>query len=155
MNSKEPGWKLWEQADGYPSRGLKAFRAAEAARRQGHAAFEAFHMALLRARHEQKTNISDPVILLAVASAARLDVSRFEKDLSNPAALQRLAADHTFAVDKLGAFGTPTLVFPEEQAVYVKMAVPPDEECSALFDEVSGMIMGRRYVQELKRPRRP
>ncbi|HEU5431193.1 MAG TPA: DsbA family protein, partial [Thermomicrobiales bacterium] len=40
VNSAEgPDWKLWEQPDNFRSRGLPAFRAAEAARQQGEEAF--------------------------------------------------------------------------------------------------------------------
>src|SRR6185437_10838347 len=60
VNSAEgPDWKLWEQPEGYRSRGLPAFRAAEAARRQGDEAFAAIHVALLRARHEDGADIAE------------------------------------------------------------------------------------------------
>ena len=51
-NKKGSQWKIWEKIGDYPNRELRAFWAAEAARCQGEAAFDSFHMALLRARHE-------------------------------------------------------------------------------------------------------
>ncbi len=33
-SQQEPEWKIWEQPEDYPSRGIHAFRAAEAARQQ-------------------------------------------------------------------------------------------------------------------------
>ena len=49
VNSPEgPEWKLWEQPDDFVSRGLYAFRGAEAAKLQGSDHFLNFHFALAR-----------------------------------------------------------------------------------------------------------
>jgi len=156
VNSQQgPEWKIWEQPEDYPSRGLRAFRAAEAARRQGEAAFAAFHTALLKTRHEQKQDIADVSILTQVAESANLDMAKFQKDFSDPKLLTKLAKDHTFAVETLGVFGTPTLVFPENQAVFVKMSPPAPEESLSAFAEVRSIAEKRRHIQEIKRPQLP
>ena len=49
-NKQGEDWRIWEQPDDYPSRGLPAFRAAEAARLQGEEAYERMHFALLEGR---------------------------------------------------------------------------------------------------------
>jgi len=157
VNSKEgPQWKVWKQPADYISRGLPAFRAAEAARRQGNEAFDRFHYALLAAKHEHKQDIADMNILAEAAGGVGLDIARFQKDLSAHGLLSRLADDHTFAVDSLGVFGTPTLVFAENQAVYLKMAAPPPPEDSlGVFAEIHHLAEKRRYILEAKRPQRP
>ncbi len=157
VNSQNgPDWKLWEQPEDYPSRGRRAFQAAEAARRQSEAAFSRFHMALLRARHEQSRDIADVNTLIEVAKSAGLEMPRFREGLSNRQLLSKLAEDHTLAVETLGVFGTPTLVFPEGQAVFLKMMpAPPPEECLQLFTEIRHLAEQRQYVQEVKRPARP
>jgi len=76
-----PEWKLWEQPDDFRSRGLWALRAGEAAKLQGELPFERFHMALLRARHEQRRDIADRAVLAEVARETGLDVDRFQRDL--------------------------------------------------------------------------
>lgn len=154
VNSKEgPDWKLWDQPGDYPSRSLKAFHAAEAARRQGEAFFDAFHYAVLRAKNEEKQDITDTKTLSSLAANIGLKMERFNKDLSDRRLLDRLARDHTFAVEKLGIFGTPTLVFTEEQAVFLKMASPPSiEEAVAVFEDVRGLAENRRQIKEIKRP---
>ena len=154
INNKEgPDWKLWEQPDDYPSRGRNAFRAAEAARAQGEVAFDAFHFALLRARHEEKQDIADMATLSRVAEGIGLEMDRFQKDLGDRHLLDRLAEDHTFAVKTLGIFGTPTLVFPEQQAVFLKMAPPPSiEEAVAVFEDVRRLAESRHQIKEIKRP---
>ncbi len=157
VNSKQgPQWKIWEQPEDYPSRGLRAFWAAEAARRQDEAAFSSFHIALLRARHEQRQDIADISTLVQVAKSVNLEMSQFQKDLGDRQLLAKLAEDHTLAVETLGIFGTPTLVFPEGQAVFLKMSPPPSpEECLSVFTEVHSLAEQRQYIQEIKRPQRP
>jgi len=156
VNSKhEPEWKIWEQSEDYPSRGLRAFWAAEAARRQGKAAFDSFHIALLRARHEQRQDIADINTLIQVAESVDLEMTQFQRDLSDRQLLAKLAEDHTFAVETLGVFGTPTLVFPERQAFFLKMSIPPPEECLSVFNELRNLAEQRRYIQEIKKPQPP
>ena len=154
VNNKEgPDWKLWEQPDDYYSRGRNAFHAAEAARSQGEALFDAFHYALLRARHEEKQDIAGMETLNKVAEGVGLDMDRFRKDLRDRRLLDRLAEDHTFAVESLGIFGTPTLVFPEQKAVFLKMMPPPSsEEAFAVFEDVRHMAVNRLQIKEIKRP---
>ncbi|HEY31780.1 MAG TPA: thioredoxin domain-containing protein [Dehalococcoidia bacterium] len=154
VNSKEgPHWKLWEQSDDYPSRGRNAFHAAEAARCQGEEVFNAFHYALLKARHEDKKDIADPAILIEVAEGVGLKMDRFCKDLTDLRLLEKLAADHTFAVETLGIFGTPTLVFPGQQVVFLKVSPPPSpEESVTVFEDVRCLAMDRQQIKEIKRP---
>ena len=155
-NSQQgPQWKIWEQPEDYPSRGLRAFWAAEAARRQGEAAFDSFHIALLRARHEQRRDIADVNTLIEVAESVGLEMVQFQKGLGDCQLLAKLAEDHTFAVETLGIFGTPTLVFPERQAFFLKMSLPPPEDSLSIFTELRQLVERRRYIQEIKRPQRP
>ncbi len=157
VNSQQgPQWKIWEQPEDYPSRGLGAFRAAEAARRQGEAAFASFHIALLRARHEQSRDIADVNTLVEVAKSVDLEMPQFQKELDNHRLLAKLAGDHTFAVESLGVFGTPTLVFPESQAIFLKISPPPSpEECLSVFAELRLLVEERQYIREIKRPQSP
>ena len=152
-NQQEPHWKIWDQPEGYASRGLHAFWAAEAARNQGEAAFSSFHIALLRAKHEKHRDIADINTLIEIAESADLEMNQFKKDLSRRQLLAKLTEDHTFAVDTLGIFGTPTLVFPERQALFLKMASPPSpEESLSVFTELSYLAERRPYILEIKRP---
>ena len=155
-NQQGQQWKIWEQPEDYPGRGLRAFRAAEAARRQGEAAFESFHIALLRAKHEQSRDISDMDTLIEVAERVDLRMAQFQDDLGDRQLLVKLAEDHTFAVESLGIFGTPTLVFPERQAIFLKMSSPPPPgESLSVFAELRRLVERRRYIQEIKRPQYP
>ncbi len=155
-SAQDPQWKIWKQPEDYPSRGLRAFRAAEAARQQGETTFASFHSALLRARHEQHQDIADIGILTEVAESVGLEMGRFQKDISNRKLLTKLGEDHTFAVETLGIFGTPTLVFPERQAIFLKLSSPPPpEESLSVFTELHNLVEQRRYIQEIKKPQPP
>ncbi len=157
VNSEQgPNWKIWEQPVTYSSRGLRAFWAAEAARLQGEQAFDSFHLALLRAKHEQNRDIADIATLIEMAEGVDLELTQFQNDITNRKLLARLAGDHTFASDTLGIFGTPTFVFPEEQAVFLKLSQPPVlRESLSVFAELQHLAERRTYIQEIKRPRRP
>lgn len=154
VNSTEGAdWKLWEQPPEYQSRGRLAFQAAEAAKQQGKAAFERFHMALLEARHEHAKKIFLRETILDAAREAGLDLTRFEADLANPALLAKLAEDHTDAVEQYGVFGTPTLVFANGRAAYLKMKpAAPAEESLAVWSDLAQTIVHRPYIEEVKRP---
>ena len=91
--------------------------------------------------------------LIKVAESAGLEMKQFQKDIGDVRLLDRLAEDHTLAVETLGIFGTPTLVFPERQAIFLKMSPPPPpEECLSVFNELRLLAEQRRYIQEVKRP---
>ena len=152
-NQQGSQWKVWEQPEDYPSRGLRAFRAAEAARQQGEVPFSSFHVALLQAKHEQGRDIADINLLIELARDVGLKMVQFQKDLNNRSLLAKLAKDHTVAVDTLGIFGTPTLVFPGRKAVFLKLASPPPpSESLAVFDEIRCIAERRQYIMEIKRP---
>ena len=149
-------WKLWEQNDDYESKGLWALRAGEAAKQQGKGIFECFHLALLRAKHVDKKDIANREILIAIAREVGMDVNQFRKDLFDRKLLAKIGEDYTRGVEEHGVWGTPTLVFNGGQAAYLKLRpAPPPEEAAGLFEELFGVIHGRPYVVEIKRPRIP
>lgn len=152
-NQQGPEWKLWEQPEDFTSRSLNAFKAAEVARKQGEDIFDTFHMLLLEARHKEQQDISDMATLHEVARRAGLDMEQFHRDISTPGILTKLGEDHTYAVEKLNVFGTPTLVFPGMKAVFLKMAPPPlPEENISVFYEVRRIAEVRQEIKEIKRP---
>ncbi len=148
------GWKLWEQPDDYRSKGLWAFRAAEAARQQGEDAFDLFNLALFTARHEERRDISDRTVLMDVARESGLDVDRFQRDLADRSLMVRIGDDYERGVREHGIWGTPTLVFNGRSAAYLKLqSAPPADDAIAFFDDLVEMVDERRYVVEIKRPR--
>lgn len=151
VNSKVEGWTAWQAPPEEPVRGRLAFQAAEAARRQD--AFERLHMPLLEARHRDGRDLGERAVVLEAATEAGLDRERFERDLDDPSTLDALARDHTHGVEAYGVFGTPTFVFPNGAAAYLRMRPAPEgDEALAAFEELMRVIAEEPYVLEVKRP---
>lgn len=156
VNSKEgPEWKAWEQTEDDARLGLLAMTAGEAARRQGSEAFEAFQLTLLKARHEDRKDLSDPEVITEAAQASGLDVARFREDLTDKSIRQDLGDSHTTAVEEYGVFGVPTLIFPDGTSAFIKAYQPPEEESVAMFESVVGVMSRWNYIGEVKRPQPP
>ncbi|HMP42227.1 MAG TPA: DsbA family protein, partial [Roseiflexaceae bacterium] len=137
-------WRIWEQPADYAGRpgsspnhrALHAFWAAEAARRQGDAAFNTFRSALFHARHRDKIDFSDQAAIAAVARSAGLDMDRFATDSTDRSALDALCRDHEDSRAMYQAFGVPTICFDAQHAIYLKLAeVPPAEAAWPFFDD--------------------
>ena len=156
INKKEgPDWKAWEQAEGSSDLGLLAMRAGEAAKRQGYKAFEAFQLILLKARHEQRKDLSDSSVIMDAVKMGGLDVERFQQDLADEGILQELGESHTRAVEEHGVFGVPTFVARNGASAFLKTYVPPDEEALEAFETITKLLSNLKYLGEMKRPQPP
>ena len=156
MNNKEgPEWKVWEQPQESPGRSLLALRAGEAAKRQGTEAFDAFLLTLMKARHEQREDISDRQVILEVARSAGLDVGRLQEDMVDQGILRDIGESHTRAVGEYGVFGVPTYIFADKGVAFLKMFTPPDEEAVPAFEMLRNLVGRSLYVGEIKRPQPP
>jgi predicted DsbA family dithiol-disulfide isomerase len=154
VNSKDDGWTVWDAPASENVRGRMAFKAAEAARRQGR--FAGLHMSLLQARHRDRLEIDQPEVLERVAVDAGLDLDRFRKDVSDPGILAALARDHRQAVSEHGVFGTPTLVFPDGASAYVRLSEALEgPDATRVFDHLVSVAAREPSILEIKRPRRP
>jgi len=143
-SDKESDIKLWEQPehlDGSDHTFL-AHRSGLAAKRQGKEAFESFFITLLKARHEDKKDLNDPVVME-------------REDQSDPDLLREIGESHTKAIEEVGAFGVPTFVFGEGKAAFLKMFIPPDEQCAEIYDTLIKTMSEFAHVGELKRPQPP
>lgn len=157
VNSPEGAPKVWEMPDITEGQALVAQVASEAAKRQGAELFERFHLALMVARHggEGRIRLNDPAPILELARENGLDPDRLREDMADPATAEAVGRDHTEAVDEHGVFGTPTFVFPDGAAIYLKALVPPEEDSAAFFEHFIALAAARRYMGEMKRPQPP
>lgn len=154
VNSKEPGWTVWDAPAGERVRGRLAFKAAEAARRQDR--FDGYHKALLLARHHDRLDIDDIKIVEQVADDAGIDLERFRRDLEDPAIIDALARDHQYAVSTLGVFGTPTFVFSNGASAYIRLSeAPSGADAVRVFDSLIAVAENEPGILEIKRPTRP
>ena len=154
-NKQDPGWKVWDQPDDYEFRSLWALRAGEAAKKQGNEAFQKFHIALLRARHEDRVNIGDKDTLMEVGGSVGLDLERLRTDMEDSSVKDKIVADHLEAVETFGVFGTPTFVFPNGASAFVKMLKPPPGKAARTLELLSEMMSEQIYIGEIKRPQPP
>jgi predicted DsbA family dithiol-disulfide isomerase len=154
VNSNDHGWTVWGAPPEEKVRGRLAFQAAEAARRQGR--FDALHGPLLDARHIGRLDIDDPAVVEEVAERSGLDMARFREDLADPSILEELARDHRQATSELGIFGTPTFVFEDGAAAYVRLSQPVNGTSPVdVFDRLVAVAGGEPRILEIKRPRKP
>lgn len=154
VNSKDEGWTVWDAPASDSVRGRLAFKAAEAARRQGR--FDALHMPLLRARHRDRLDIDQVEVVEQVAVEAGLDLERFRQDMAASDILESLARDHREAIAKYGVFGTPTFVFGGESSAYVRLSEAPGvDEATRVFDRLLSVAADEPRILEIKRPVRP
>lgn len=151
----KPEWKLWE-AEWPRPKAQVAFHGAIAARRQGEDAFLRFHSALLRAKHVDGEEHGRPAIVRGVAEAVGLDLERFDQDVNDRSLLDAIRVDYEDARARVGVFGTPTFVFPNGEAIYIKIKKSelPDDPL-AFFEEFLSIARGRPNILELKRPTKP
>ncbi|MBN2074290.1 MAG: DsbA family protein [Dehalococcoidales bacterium] len=150
-HSSDPEKKVWEN-DSVQTRGINAFRAAEAVRRQDKDLFKVFHELLLNAVHREHLDIAEPDVLKDIVEKAGADINQFLTDFSDPAILNRLAEDHFHAVNDLNIFGTPTFVFNRNNPVFLKINLSDTENSLDLFNEFIHIAEKRKNVLEIKRP---
>jgi 2-hydroxychromene-2-carboxylate isomerase len=90
-----------------------------------------------------------------VAEAAGLGSAVVEKAIADPSTHDAVRADHDRVVDRYGGFGVPTMVFPEDDAVFGPNVVraPVGAEAVELWDLVQRW---RRFegLYEMKTPKR-
>jgi|TARA_B110000263_G_scaffold127945_1_gene111335 hypothetical protein len=155
VNSKEgDDWKAWEQGDDYVSRGLWSLRGGIAARAQGTTAHNDYMEKILHAKHVEREDVRTRESIVAIAAAADLDIDRFTTVLDDPESLAQIGIDHEEALTH-GVFGTPTFVFEDGTAAFLKMFTPPEEESMGAFKDFMGIASSRKYFGELKRPQPP
>src|SRR5579864_9222 len=154
VNSKNDGWTLWNAPGSETVRGRLAFKAAEAARRQGR--FDDLHMPLLEARHRDRLDLDDEGVITRVASDVGLDLERFAADLRASDILDAVARDHSEAVAEHGVFGTPTFLFADGASAYVRLAGLVENGAAVeVFDRLMSIAAGEPRILEIKRPWRP
>lgn len=150
-----PEWKLWEQPEGFRSKGLPAFRGALAARQQGPEAFLRYHHALLALRHQEGKDHGKRPTVIEAARRADLDPERFERDLADRSLLPAIGEDYARGREGHGVFGTPTFVFPDGETAYLRMLpAAPADDAVQYFDEFVRTVRGRSYIHEIKRPKK-
>lgn len=151
-----PEYLVWDLPDEELPPPLWAHRAGIAAKRQGQSTFNSFLISLLNERHLNRVELNDFEALTSIAEKSGLDIGQFAKDLNDRTTLQVIAASHQEAVNDLGVFGTPTVVFPNGGTAFLKMArLASKEQAARAFHSVMDLMEGDLFIGEVKRPQPP
>ena len=145
------GQRVWDPDLGMETKGIKAFRASEAVRKQGEDTFLSFHRLLLNARRVEFREIWSPEVLEDVAVKAGADREAYLRDYNDPSILDKLEDDYSHAVDELNIFGTPTFVFQGSKPVYLKLASSDLGDNLQFFRDFLHIAVNRPDVWEIKR----
>jgi predicted DsbA family dithiol-disulfide isomerase len=144
---------IWDLPAERRSRGRDSMHAAIAARLQGPEAFNRFRRELLALKHESGLDHGLRSTQEEAARRAELDLSRFAADLDDRTLLSQIRDDYQHARTEHSVFGTPTFVFPNGQAAYIKLLPPPPaEDAVALWQDFARSVRDRPYLREIKRP---
>jgi 2-hydroxychromene-2-carboxylate isomerase len=135
---------------------ILALMLAKAAQAQAQATevFEKYHSEVFEAMHGQHRKL-EREDLLSLARGAGLGVDRFETAGALRKWLAAVRTDHREGVERWKVFGTPTLVFEDQMAVYLKFAaVPPSaEEAAEVLDALLCLARCHPELVEIKYPR--
>ena len=130
-----PEWKAWEQGSDYESRGLWPLRGGIAARMQGYDAHDKFMLELQHFKFVERGDIRDRQPIVEAAERAGLNMGKFKEDLDSPERLEEIGRDHEEAIAQ-GIFGTPTFIFEDGTAAFLKTFTPPEDESVAAFENM-------------------
>jgi predicted DsbA family dithiol-disulfide isomerase len=153
VNARTPDFKVWEQPNDGNSSTLRSFQGFWAAKQQGPELFRKFHFALYAKRHVDGRNLGQQAVLESAATEAGLDLEKFRKDLKSDAVFKQIEEDYTHGKGDLGVFGTPTIVFDNDQGAYLKVnfkELPNDPV--KFFEEFVDIVRDRPEAIEIKRP---
>jgi 2-hydroxychromene-2-carboxylate isomerase len=130
------------------------FRAMALARRLGgEEAVDRLYLALGKARHERKEDLSEASVVTAALQEAGLSPDLLEEAMGDPSTEEEYLAEHRAVVEQ-GGFGVATLVIGGCEPMFGPVIddVPSGEEAGRLFDHVADLCK-LPYFFELKRGR--
>lgn len=132
---------------------LLALQLAKAAQAAGAEVFERYHTAVFESMQGpgKKLTAQD---LQQIARDAGLDIAAFQSGQQAGVWLQQVAHDHREGVARWKVFGTPTLVFDGQVAVYLKFTEIPPSPAQAVdvFDALHCLAQCHPELVEIKYP---
>ena len=122
--------------------------------RDGVAAVGRFYAALGAAVHERGEDVADPGVLGAAIEAANADPALLQEVLGDPRTWEMVQREHDDAVQRLHAFGVPTIELANGSAMFgpIVIDVPNASEGRELWEHFRWLTQNAN-VAELKRHR--
>jgi predicted DsbA family dithiol-disulfide isomerase len=130
---------------------ILALEMAEAAQASGPDVFERYHQRVFEAMHAEHRRLA-ATDLVDLAREAGVDIASFEA--ARGRWLAALAGDHREAAERWHAFGTPTLIFQNDAAVYLKFTRAPTspEDAAEVLDALLCLARCHPELVEIKYP---
>jgi 2-hydroxychromene-2-carboxylate isomerase len=128
---------------------------ARARAQGGNEAVERLYMALGQARHERKESLAEPAVIERALREAGLDPAWRTEAAAEPGVEERILAEHQDGIERLKAFGVPTLSINGQRGFFgpVITSVPTGEDAGELWDHIV-WLAARDDFFEYKRSRR-
>ena len=128
---------------------------ARARERGGNEAVDRLYLALGQARHERKESLADAAVIERAMTEAGLDPAWRTEAAAEPEMEDRILAEHQDGIERLKAFGVPTLSINGQRGFFgpVITSVPTGEDAGELWDHIA-WLAARDDFFEYKRSRR-
>lgn len=148
--NKEEDEPSWLEAESTASLSVLAQALAHAARAVD---FDRYHHAVFEAMHGEERRLGEDDFL-ALAAEAGVDVEAFKADRGQWVA--RVGGEHYDAVERLGVYGTPTVVL-DGAAAYLRLAEVPrsEKEAMAVVDGLDVIASSPANLVEIFSPPEP
>jgi 2-hydroxychromene-2-carboxylate isomerase len=153
VNRPEGKRHPWERPIAY---GWTPMRIGAWLRRTDPDVHDAWYAAAGRALHEEARRPYDEATARALLDEIGAPPETWDEALADPTTHDEVKADHDHAVERWGAFGVPTIVFPWDRAVFGPCVAPAPTgaEADALWDLTVAWAR-MPYAFELKQPKTP
>lgn len=146
----EDGVAVWDNPDARP--GLLAPEAAVVVRERFPEAFNAMHIALFAARHDQGADLREPEVIRQVLSEAGVPADKVFQEIEQEWPLLQLQKEHDAAVNDYSVFGVPTFIL-DGRAAFVRLMDRPQgdaEGARSSIEHVLDLILERPNLNEFK-----
>lgn len=147
----DPGY--WQNTWANANSERRGFMVASAAAAQGEFAFPQFHGALMRLVHEEHRELGDEQTLLSAAASTGLDIEQFQADWHDGHLGLQAFTSHNEGQEMYRVFGTPTLLFPDGQAIHLELNRVPASttEAVSLWKTILKMAQEQPIIRQIKR----
>ena len=150
VHAEEGDPPVWEREPGTWGTGVLALLYGIAVRDAFPDKFLDAHLALFAARHDHGLKLGHEDVLRDAVASAGLDPDEVAEEANSGRPLKTLAAEHTEAVERFGAFGVPTYIEGDEAAFVRFMERGRVDDLERAVD-----LLSWDRINEFKRPRIP
>jgi hypothetical protein len=147
-------WLVWEHPE-QETRSFLALSAAAWLQREQPDAFAAFHRRAFEIIQDEHRALDREAVLSAVKDAGA-DADAVAAALDDGSALRLAGESHMQLRNRYGVFGTPTIVFPNDSAMYVRIKGQwTDDEHRVRVFRMIDDVAEEHIIGEIQRPVAP